>query len=205
MKISDITSLYDKLENSEIIVVAITDMKGDYIYVNKHFQKRFFWLSDNLIGQPSALTMHPDDVEKCEKAVHECILNPDKYIPVQIRKPKGSTERYEWTEWEFSLLQNDNQEPAGILCLGYDITDAKYLAKKVMEKESLIFNMTYTQSHDIRGPVASMKGLIELITSNNGQDMDTLIKYCNYLKESLDKLDDAIKRIVDMGGVDNST
>ena len=174
-------------------------MKGEYIYVNKHFQKRFFWLSDDLIGKPSAQTMHPDDVGKCERAVHECILYPERYVPVQIRKPKGGPDRYEWTEWEFSLLQDDNKEPTGILCLGYDITDTKHLAKKVVEKERMIFKMTYAQAHDIRGPVASMKGLVELINSSNGQDMETLLKYCDYLKESLDKLDDAIKRIVDMG------
>lgn len=174
----------------------MTDMKGDYIYVNRHFHERFSWLSDNLIGQPSYLTIHPDDLQKCDEAVQKCIINPGEPISVELRKPIGGSENHEWTKWEFSLFQRSDNEPIGILCIGHDITDTKHLLLEVTKKNEVIFKMTYAQSHDIRGPVASMKGLVELIASNKGEDIESLILYCNRLKESLDKLDDTINRIV---------
>lgn len=187
------------LANSDLIVVAITDMKGNYTYVNKHFQERFSWLSDDLIGLPSALTIHPDDMEICLKAVQECIKYPGKSVRVEIRKPQNKPERYQWTAWEFTLLQDINSVHIGILCLGKDITEVKNLTKKIAEKDNLIFNMTYAQCHDIRGPVASMKGLLELIDFSISEDIQMVGKYCSYLKEALNKLDNSIKKIVTMG------
>lgn len=115
-------------------------------------------------------------------------------LQVQI----GNLENYERTKWEFSLFQEKNNEPIGILCVGQDITDTKLLLLEVDKKNEVIFKMTYAQSHYIRGPVASMKGLVELITSNKWEDIESLILYCGWLKELLDKLDDTINQIVNM-------
>jgi PAS domain S-box-containing protein len=196
LNIPDLLNLPDWIVNSKIIAVAMTDMKGDYIYVNRHFHERFFWLSDNLIGQPYYLTIHPDDVEMCNETVQECIMAPGRFISVELRKPIGGSENYEWTKWEFSLFQGSNNEPIGILCTGHDITDTKKLLLEVAKKNEVIFKMTYAQSHDIRGPVASMKGLIELMV--NEKDTDSLMQYCSWLKELLDKLDNAIAQIVNI-------
>ena len=198
MHTPDLSNLPDWIANSRIIAVAMTDMKGDYIYVNRHFHERFFWLSDNLIGKPSSLTIHPDDLQKCDEAVQKCIINPGEFVSVELRKPIGGSENYEWTEWEFSLFQGSSGEPIGILCIGHDITDTKYLLSEVAKKNEVIFKMTHAQAHNIRGPVASMKGLVELIISNNGEDIESLMQYCSFLQESLDKLDEAINKIVNI-------
>lgn len=204
MNIINLLSVPEWIENSKLIAVAITDMEGNYTYINRHFNDLFSWLKDDLIGKPSALTIHPDDMEKCQKAVEECILNPDSFVSVEIRKPIGNPDNYEWTEWEFSLMKGLDGEPLGILCLGYDITNIKHLGRELVKKDDLIFKMNQVQSHDVRGPVASMKGLVDLIISNDGQDIELLKKYSTHLKESLDKLDSVIQRVVKMGEKEKS-
>ena len=199
MDIVNLLSIPEWIENSKLIAVAITDMKGNYTYVNRHFNDLFFWLIDDPIGKSSTLTIHPDDVEKCQIAVEECIKNPDSFVSVEIRKPIGNADNYEWTEWEFSLLKGIDGEPLGIFCLGYDITNTKHLGRELLKKDNLILKMNQVQSHDIRGPIASMKGLVDLIVSNDGQDIELMKKYSSYLKVSLDKLDSVIHRIVKMG------
>lgn len=202
MNIPDLLSLPNWILDSNVIAVAMTDMDGNYIYVNKHFHERFSWLSNDLIGKPSLITIHPDDREKCQEAVNKCIMHPGSFVPIEIRKPIGGSDNYEWTKWEFSLFKTKDEVPVGILCIGHDITDTKHLASEVADKKGLIFDITYAQSHEVRGPLATMKGLVELLLSNGVDNQDLMLKYIGYLKESLDKLDGAIKKVVDMGGDD---
>ena len=134
------------LRNSKVYYLVITDLEGKYIYVNELFQNRFSFLTDNFIGYPSQKTVHPEDNGKCAQASVECIMNPNSGVEVKVRKPENTGNDYYWTQWEFSLFQDKNNNPIGILCLGHDITETQnsiLKAKEYSEKiESMIENIT---------------------------------------------------------------
>lgn len=131
--------------NSEIYSVTITDLEGKYIYTNKVFHDRFSFITDDFIGKPFEITMHKDDVEKANIAAVECMNNPNKNVQLYIRKPIEIPESYYWTNWEFSLFSDKNNQPVGIMCLGHDVTEEKLVQKKLKESEgklSAILNST---------------------------------------------------------------
>jgi PAS domain S-box-containing protein len=126
------------LLNSETYSLVITDLEGRYIFVNDIFKKRFSFISENFIGQPSLIAIYPEDHQVCLQAVEQCFANPNKVVKVHLRKPDTSLNDFYWTAWEFSVFKDQHQTPIGILCLGHDITEtekatqqAKDFAKKV--------------------------------------------------------------------------
>ncbi len=121
------------LLHSEIYYVVITDLEGRYIFTNEVFKKRFAFLAEDLIGKPFGITIHPDDVEKCNQVAYQCITNPDKSFQVQVRKPDTPEGDFYWTQWEFSLFKDQNKNPIGIFCLGYDITETERASRRAKE------------------------------------------------------------------------
>ncbi len=124
------------LRNSITYSVVITDLTGNYSYVNDLFKKRFAFLGVDFIGKPFQVAMHPGDVDSAIEVVHQCFANPNKVFPIAIRKPSNNENEFHWTHWEFSLFKNSEGNPAGILCVGHDITEAQRVNQLLRLSES---------------------------------------------------------------------
>jgi len=128
--------LPDFLKNSSEFYLIVIDMEGKYAYTNQRFVHKFNKLSDDFIGLPSEITIHPDDLEKCNTAAWQCIKNPGAVVNLDVRKPLNKRKnQYYWSNWDFSLLTDpDSGETLGVLSVGKDITN-EY--NSVNELESL--------------------------------------------------------------------
>ncbi|NEV93536.1 PAS domain S-box protein [Psychroflexus sp. YR1-1] len=121
------------LKNSKLYDVVVIDLAGNYIFVNETFKNRFSFITDDFIGKHSFITTHPDEYHKIEDIVLKCLSHPQHCFPVEIRKHIENEEGYNWTQWEFSALLDKNQQPAGILCVGFDITRPEHNNMKLKE------------------------------------------------------------------------
>lgn len=131
---NDIEQLLSEcLLRSKNYSLVITDLEGCYIYVNGVFKNRFSFMNIDFIGQPFRITIHPEDVEKCNFASYKCITNPNETFGVQVRKPDNLAGDFYWTEWEFSLFKDHDKRPVGILCLGHDITETEKASRQAKE------------------------------------------------------------------------
>ena len=125
------------LIHSSTYYVVVTDLEGRYSFYNEAFAYQFRFLKDNLLGEPFAITIHQDDIEKCNQAAFECITNPGQSVNVFIRKPENTSSKedsFYLSSWDFTLLQDDKKKPIGIICIGHDITETEKnarLAKKL--------------------------------------------------------------------------
>ncbi len=143
MKTNDeiISLIPEYLLRSKSYMLVITDLEGKYIFVNDVFQKKFDFFADDFIGVLSSDTMHPDDVGKCEAAFIACYENPNEVVEVSVRKPNVALANlegdYYWTNWEFSLFKNADNQVIGVFCLGTDVTETKRSAsieKKIQQE-----------------------------------------------------------------------
>lgn len=125
--------LPEYLLRSETYSLVITDLEGRYIFVNEVFKKRFSFICNDFIGQPSLIAIYPDDHDKCLKAVEQVLQNPEKVVRVNLRKPDNNLSDFYWTEWEFSLFKDQDKNPIGILCLGHDITETEKASGQTKE------------------------------------------------------------------------
>lgn len=121
------------LLNSEVYFLVITDLEGRYIFVNDKFKKRFSFISDNFVGQPSLSSIYHEDHQVCIQAVEECLANPNKIVRVHLRKPDTTQNDFYWSEWEFSVFKDQQQTPIGILCIGHEITETEKLSRQAIK------------------------------------------------------------------------
>lgn len=124
------------LKNSKIYDVVVTDLEGNYTYVNETFRNRFSFITDDFIGKPSSITMHPEEGAKMQELVHKCFEYPTECFPIEIRKPLKDGKGYNWTQWESSILSDENLQPIGILCVGFDITGPQHNNMKFKESQT---------------------------------------------------------------------
>jgi PAS domain S-box-containing protein len=136
-------SLFPKwLLNSNVYSLSVIDLEGRYVFVNEYFKRKFNFLDHEIIGKYFDSTVHPDDVEKCRVASYKCITEHNTVVEVQIRKPYKEKGKYLWTNWEFSLLKNEENQILGIMCVGYDITsllDAQEKTQEIIQTDEHIF------------------------------------------------------------------
>lgn len=139
MRESDIIKLLPKfLLNSKTYSLIVTDLEGKYIYVNDLFKERFSFLKTQFIGDPVSIAIHPDDLAKCDEIVKQCFLYPNQSFPIQIRKPSVVENEYFSSKWEFSLLKDSQQNPVGIICVGYETSVEEKANQKLAQTETLL-------------------------------------------------------------------
>jgi hypothetical protein len=147
------------LDNARHYYIICTNLQGIYTYINQAYAKRFSHVNHHFVGQPSTVTMHPDDVPAVVAAGRQCLQDKNLLLPVTIRKHDGKG-GYIFTQWEFKGMFDDNGVPEGVFCLGYDVTD--FIAE-LSKKNLLLEDASFRQSHVLRRPVANIIGVVNLL------------------------------------------
>lgn len=189
------------LESSGFFYIITTNMDGKYSYINPHYDAVFSKIHGSILNQPYYITMHPDDTKICEAVAAKCFDNPGKVFPATIRKHDGKG-GYIITQWEYKAMFDEQNNPAGIFCIGYDITQLVLQqvelsdAYTAIEKRNAVLqDIAFTQSHIIRMPLTNILGLVDIIAKS---DVESSIKnVVAMLEESAKQLDSRIKEIVD--------
>jgi PAS domain S-box-containing protein len=130
-KIIDYASLVPEyLQNSDKFYALITDMNGDYAYVNNYFKQRFGFITNDFIGKPSSIAIYSEDNGICTAAVNKLMQSPYAIVPVTVRKPSNNDGDFFWSNWEFSFVWNKDKQPIGVMCIGVDVTEVEKLEQK---------------------------------------------------------------------------
>ncbi|TXK45899.1 PAS domain S-box protein [Pontibacter qinzhouensis] len=188
------------LEDSSFFYIITTNMKGQFTYINPHYDKIFGPIHGPILGMPNDITMHPDDKDVCIEVSAKCFANPGHLFPATIRKHDGHGGFF-MTQWEYRAMLNEQEEPLGVFCIGYDITE--YIEQKeqlegtkelLTQKEQLLRDLGWYQSHVIRKPLANIIGLVRILEK---MDLDQNLKnICQMLTTSSHELDKVIKESI---------
>lgn len=188
------------LNDSKFFYFIASDMTGNYAYVNRHYAEEFNYVHANFIDQPYHITMHPDDRQICMDVSKRCFENPGQLFPAIIRKHDGRG-GYIYTQWEYRAMFDLVGNPAGIFCLGYNITELlsdKKLLKgaitEIEEKSELINKIAFQQSHLIRAPLTNIISLCVLLRKELQSEKSKLM--LDMIFESINQLDTEIKNVV---------
>jgi PAS domain S-box-containing protein len=172
------------LENSSIYYLVAVDMNSKYSYLNSRYRNVFNGIHGNLVGQHYLKTMHPDDSNICVNVSEQCFRFPDRTFPAIIRKHDGKG-GYIITQWEYKAIFDETGQPAGVFCIGNDITEFMNASINLKETEKslnvariTLEEIAYIQSHVVRKPIANILGLMLLLESM--------------------EVDDTVKSIIDM-------
>ena len=98
---------------------------------------------------------------------------------------------YKWFAWSaIPLLEEEI-----IILIGKDIHEKKIIDKTLEEQNIQLRQIAWSQSHEVRAPLARMLSILELLNKNNGTNMK--VEYIKHLNESANELDTIIRKMVD--------
>jgi signal transduction histidine kinase len=197
--IYQINHTIELLHDSDHFYIICFNLQGQYTYANKTYIKHFSPCGD-LQSLAIANTIHPEDMQISRETGAKCRENPGTFFPSVIRKIDRNGYHVK-TQWENVLMVQEN-EPIGFFALGYDVTEFEKVKGEVVTinedlevKNKKLQSIAYEQSHTLRGPVANILGLLNIMkTLQLNPDAKSVV---TMLDESSKQLDEIIKGIVD--------
>lgn len=187
------------IQNSSDAILIVNE-KSEIIFASDSLLRITGYHPKEVIGIPSITFVHPDDIFKIQRSRVDLFNNPGKTNILQYRRRKKDG-TYIWCE---SVANNMMSDPIirGIIINFNDITEQKkYIEALTASNEDLkktnmeLDRFVYSVSHDLRAPLASMLGVLQLVQSDV---TDALVLSDLFLIEgSIKKLDGFILDILD--------
>ena len=204
---TQLKNVIDSLKDSGLFYIICVGMDQKYSYVNENYAKSFHYVTSEFVGQHYSIDMHPDDTKICEEVSIKCFTAPGTPFPAIIRKHDG-VGGFISTEWEFTLMVT-NEEPVGIFCLGYDITDFVrtksnnvIINKDLKSKIELLGAIAFEQSHLVSAPLSRIQGLVSILKEMDmGPDAAAVNATVGMLEQNSNQLQDIIKNIIIKSGL----
>ncbi len=109
------------LANSNTFYVNIIDTDGNYVFVNKLFEKRFGQPNNKLEKTSLMDVLHHDDVEQCAVIFRQMQEHKIRMSNLELRLKLPDKLDVVWTSWEIAVVENQEKEVEGIICIGSDI------------------------------------------------------------------------------------
>lgn len=191
--------ILNKLCKVSPVSIEVIDIRNKELicasgWTSKHLgytEDEFHILSRNLFEK----IVHPED-RSIQLAVYDYLFKhpeiPFKESSIRVRRKDGA---YDYLQLRLSVLEVDKEKkPKTILCTVLDITEVVKLRENLEEQLRKLDIISFKNSHELRGPVATILGLIQLIDHEHfdGAHSKEIIA-C--LKKTVVKLDSVIHEI----------
>ena len=155
--------------------------------------------SENTFPSPDLFDscIHPHDKELISefRNKHFHKHKPYEYTTRIIRNDTGEV-RHVYVKADFKTENETKKEKAfGII---QDVTELMEAERKLEQANKELKTFIYKATHDIRGPLCSARGLLDLANSVIASDPSDFQKYFGMMQQSLNKLDSIISTLVEV-------
>ncbi|MYL64630.1 PAS domain S-box protein [Bacillus hwajinpoensis] len=174
---------------SPIATLAL-DMNANIRLWNPAAEKIFGWHSDEVIGKKSPIVPQGEkDITIPEIIEHGHIVNKE----VQRMTKDGSIVH---TALSTAPIQDENGQINGIMAAFMDITDKKKTEEALLktEKLSAVGQLAASVAHEIRNPLTSVKGFIQLL--NDDKPFAEKTPFLSIMLSEIDRMDAIIKDLL---------
>ncbi|MDR3681895.1 MAG: PAS domain S-box protein [Flavipsychrobacter sp.] len=207
--ISDEINLNEKIANKEKKLSAVINNTKDIIWsfdthmnllsANDAYYARVALLTGN--KRYEELNEYDFDQERLKKwnNYFKRVLSGETYRVIEEDEVEGKT-IYE--EISFNPIFDVNNNIAGASCFSRNITDRVEHLLMIQEQNEKLKNIAWIQSHKVRGPVATILGLVELLNTNGSEDINNK-EILEGIKNSTLQLDSVIREVVNNTIIDN--
>jgi PAS domain S-box-containing protein len=136
--------------------------------------------------------VHEDDLPGLTRSMSETLQKGIGKYQCEYRVDCGD-KNYRWVNDQASITYDTEGKPLRMIGAVRDISDLKAKEKSLMEQNTILKDIAWMESHEIRRPLASILGLVELVSSCESDiERHEMLKH---LKCSAIELDDVIHKI----------
>jgi len=196
-----------------------TDLEGKYTYASPAHTQTFGLGKTSVIGVFGLDHIIPEDHDKTQATVEQCLQSPGTPIPVVLRKP-SATGQILWTEWEFIAIQNSEGSVTEIQCVGHDITERKLVEEALHElnqtleqrverrtHELVLLNNEKNEflgiaAHDLKNPLSGILTSAEILERYYGGEVRTK-RYLSMIVSASEQMLDIIENLLDVNKIES--
>lgn len=159
-EITKLSLVAQKTQNS----VIISDKEGCIEWVNEGFTRQTGYRPEEVIGKkPGSFLQGPLTDPETVQTIRKKLQHQEKFTAELINYRKnGSTY---WVRIFISPIFNEEGELVQYIAIETDITERKQFIAKLERQNAQLKEIAWISSHEIRRPVASILGLLNLYDS----------------------------------------
>jgi len=169
-------------------IVTVLDSNGRITYTSESTERMLGYKSENLINQPLENLVLAEEQASFKEVLSLVTSEPADNLSIeyQIKNAEGQIVYLE------SVMNNlfDNKSIQGIVVNSRDITQRKEAETELKKTNFELDSFVYRASHDLRAPLRSVLGLLNLVKIESNEDQKSV--YVNLAEKSINKLDSFI-------------
>lgn len=187
-------------ENSRDLI-CLHKPNGKFIYLSQSSYELLGYYPEELVETHPFRLVHAHDKRHVIKELFQESVGGNKVreVAYRVRKKDGT---YIWFETTSKPIQNEEGTIDQIQTTSRDITDRKKVEERLLNNNQELKKINheldrfvYNASHNLRAPLASILGLIDI--SRIEQHPDSILQYLDLIEKNINRLDKTIHEIND--------
>lgn len=177
-------NLFTQLFQSSPMAIVMLNEMGKVVQTNKGFEDLFGYTLQELEGKELNQFIVPDSLEAEGNDINTLITSY-QVIRLETNRIRRDGSFLSVIIYGVPIRQDD--ATIGIFGMYIDITGQKRLAEELQIRNTELDNFVYKVSHDLRAPLSSIRGLVNLaqLPGNN----DNLRDYLKLVGQKIEQLD----------------
>lgn len=186
-KLKESEEQYRLIAENATDMITRHDLHSVYNYVSNSSYTLIGYSPDDLIGKRAYEFLHPDDIPRIKTGLND-FINKGLGIYTASYRYKKKDGSYIWIESTNKLTFVEGTDIIeGVISISRDITERKAFEARLEEKIKDLDTFIYRSSHDLKGPLASLQGLLNVAKSEINDEV--AIQYLKLIEKSVMNLD----------------
>jgi PAS domain S-box-containing protein len=170
----------------------IEEIGAEIIYINKAFLEMTGFAPEDVLGKSTRVLTGPE-TNFAEIARLKTAMRKGESCNIKSIFYKKNGETY-WGSLAIAPVTDSSGEIKNYIAINRDITDIINYIKEIEDQNKRLREISWTQSHLVRGPLSRILGLVNLMTLDKEQASNE--ELLPLLQKSASDLDDVIKEII---------
>ncbi|MEJ0034029.1 MAG: PAS domain S-box protein [Bacteroidota bacterium] len=184
-------TLFTQLFENSPMAIVILDDKGNVVQINQGFHEMFGFSIDELKGHGLNTFIVPEELE-AEGNDLNSLISSYKVIRIETIRRTKDGEMLSLIVYGVPVHMED--KTIGIFGVYVDITEQKKIEKELKIRNTELDNFVYKVSHDLRAPLSSILGLVNL--ANMPGNDDNPGTYMSLIGRKVEQLDHFISDVL---------
>ncbi len=186
---------YHTIIEQATVIVVITDIEGNILYVNPTFEKVTGYSKNEAIGQNPRILKSGKHPQSFYENLWKTILSGNTWEGEFINKKKDGSLYFE--EATIFPLKDSKGEITNFVAIKKDVTKTKELEEQLIQAQKLeaIGRLTGGIAHDFNNILTILSGYTEILENTIDKE-DVRYNYIQKLKEAIDRATNLINKLL---------
>jgi len=178
------------------VSVVLSNTNLQVIQANHKFYELIEYSVEEFMALPPLSITHPRDLPESKRLLK--LLCDGELDSFSLEKRLiAKTGKIVWVYITTNIIKDPKGKLKLIISVAQDITDRKHAEQELIFKSNELDTFVYRASHDLRGPVASLMGLFNVVQTEFKEDAHAM-EYFEHYHKSVMRLDKILHNLIDL-------